>query len=212
MRSMPLRSIPYVLALGLLSAGCAQESQPSSFYLLSYSSPGTGDASELTMREGIDLGIGPVDLPPYLDRPQIVTRGTGNSLQLDEFERWGGRLNENFTTVLAEVLSSELATDRISVYPWTGPARIRYQVIVHVTAFETDVDGRSVLDARWSIVDHRRQEVLAMARSKLRDELAAGDVSSEEGADYDAVAAAMSRNVAALGRDIAAEIKSLAAE
>lgn len=211
MESSPLRSAAAALLLAVLTAGCAGQSQPSSFYLLSYPSGPEAGGRTTSMREGLGLGIGPVTLPQYLDRPQIVVRSRDNSLNLEEFDRWGGRLEDNFATVLAEVLSAELETDRVSVYPWSRPEQVEYQIIVTATAFETDADGQSVLDARWSIVDSRRQNVLAMARSTLREAVAATGDPAEPGADYDATAAAMSRNVASLGREIAGRLRALAA-
>ena len=206
MRRMPLRSLALALLLGALATGCAGQSQPSTFYVLSYESPSAGES---TMREGLGVGVGPVELPQYLDRSQIVTRSSENQLNIEEFDRWGGRLRENFTTVLSEVLSAELGTDRVSIHPWNMPSQVEIQVIVNVTAFESDASGQSALDARWMIVDSRRQEVLAVARSSLREAIASDAEAAEGAADYDAVAAAMSRNVAALGSEIAAQIKTL---
>ena len=203
------RSIAATLVVAWLGTGCAGQSQPSDFYVLTYAEDPAGEAAAMTMREGIGVGVGPIELPQYLDRSQIVVRGGGNSLELEEFKRWGGRLKDNFTTVLAETLSSELSTDRVSIFPTSAPARLEYQVIVNVTAFETTRDGQSILDARWSVVDARRQDVVAMARSSLRQDVDAGSAPLDSDVDFDAVAAAMSRNVAALGRDIAAQIKSL---
>ena len=211
MRRMPLGALVAALALGVLVAGCAGESQPSRFYVLSYPTELAGTESATTMRDGLGLGIGPVKLPQYLDRSQIVRRSDGNSLTLDEFDRWGGRLQDNFVTVLAEVLSDKLETDRVSVYPWSRPEEVDYQVIVNVTAFEIDSTGMSVLDARWTIVDSRRQSVLSMARTSLREAVAKDGASPDQGVDYDAAAAAMSRNIAELGDVIAAEVRGLAA-
>ena len=210
MRRMPLAALAVALALGALVAGCARESQPSRFYVLSYSSGPAGTQNATTMRDGLGLGIGPVELPQYLDRPQIVRRSDANSLTLEEFERWGGRLQENFVTVLAEVLSDKLQTDRVSVYPWSRPEEVEYQVIVNVTAFEIDEADTSILDARWTIVDSRRQNVLSMARSSLRSPVERAGGPLDQGVDYDAAAAAMSRNIAELGNVIAAEIQALA--
>ena len=203
------RSIAATLVVAWLGTGCAGKSQPSDFYVLTYAEAPADEAAGTTMREGVSVGVGPIDLPQYLDRSQIVMRSGDNRLELEEFKRWGGRLKDNFTTVLAETLSSELSTDRVSVFPARTPVPVEYQVVVNVTAFETTMDGQSILNARWSVVDARRQNALVMARSSLRQDLAAGSDALDEDVDYDAVAAAMSRNIAALGRDIAAQIKSL---
>jgi uncharacterized protein len=210
MRRLSVRALLPLIAVAALAAGCAQQSQPSTFYVLSY--PQTAGQSGLTttMRQGLAVGVGPVELPQYLDRPQIVTRTTDNQLRIEEFDRWGGRLKENFSTVLAEVLSAELETDRITAHPWASAAPIEFQVIVNVITFDTDTAGLSRLDARWSIVNVRRQEVLATARSAFRQQVAESPdpESPLESVDYDAIAVAMSRNVADLAQEIARQIRS----
>lgn len=73
----------------LLAGGCA--SKPARFYTLNpvvpASSPGpTWDTALLGPPSNI--GIISVELPDYLDRPQIVTRNPNNELKLAEFDRW----------------------------------------------------------------------------------------------------------------------------
>lgn len=208
MSRISVSSILPLIAVVALAASCAQQSQPSTFYVLSYPHNPGGSGSTTTMREGIAVGVGPVELPQYLDRPQIVTRTSDNQLEIEEFDRWGGRLRENFSTVLAEVLSAELESDLITAHPWASATRIEFQVVVNVLSFDTDTAGRSNLEARWSIVDVRRQDVLITARSTLRQQVAATPGSPLESVDHDAIAAAMSRNVADLGREIARHIQS----
>lgn len=59
MNGTPLKSMTAAFLLALLAAGCAGESQPSRFYVLSYpSSDGSGEATT-TKRAGLGLGIGP---------------------------------------------------------------------------------------------------------------------------------------------------------
>lgn len=197
-----------LIAIVALIASCAQQSQPSTFYVLSYPHNPGGSGSTTTMREGIAVGVGPVELPQYLDRPQIVTRTSDNQLAIEEFDRWGGRLRENFATVLAEVLSAELETDLITAHPWASATRVEFQVIVNVLTFDTDTAGRSKLEARWSIVDTQRQDVLITARSTLRQQVVGASGSAVDSLDHDAIAAAMSRNVTELGREIARHIQS----
>jgi len=62
--------------------------------------------------------VGPVELPEYLDRPQIMTCESRNELQFAEFDRWAGSLEKAFSRVLAVNLSILLSTDRVAVYPW----------------------------------------------------------------------------------------------
>ena len=208
LRSLAASVLAFAL---LLVAGCGK-TEPSRFYVLSYGHDQDGGAASTTAREGVGIGVGPVELPQYLDRPHVVTRSSDNKLELAEFDQWGGNLEDNFGHVLAENLSFELSTDRVSVYPWKASALIEYQVTVQVTAFEVDGEGDCQLDVRWSIVDQEARQVLVMARSSYREKVGPEGGGPEGITGYEAVAAAMSRNVADLGRDIAAKIKSLSGQ
>jgi uncharacterized lipoprotein YmbA len=193
--------------------GCTN-SPPTRFYVLSTM---TGQAAAIPGK-GTALGIGPVTLPEYLNRPQIVTRVSGNQLALAEFDQWGGDLNDNITRALAANLSNLLETDRVSLYPWQDGSPIDYQVTIDVVHFEQDVDGSSLLAVFWSVVDPRSGKVKLMQRSDYRDTGDAaqpgttGDTDtsrSSETRPYDAIVAAMSRNLESLSRDIANAIIGL---
>jgi uncharacterized lipoprotein YmbA len=202
--------------LGLLApAGCAN-TPPTRFYVLS----AIDDAPAAVSGKGIAVGIGPVTLSQYLDRPQIVTRIGGNQMEFAEFDQWGGDLDDNVTRVVAANLSNLLKTDRVSLYPWTNEAPIDEQVTIDMVNFEQDADGTSLLTAYWSILDPRKAEVKLMRRSTYRDGGDAGQpTSGSAGASqkggphpYDAIVAAMNRNLEALSRDIADAITSLKAK
>ncbi|MDH5298187.1 MAG: PqiC family protein, partial [Desulfobulbaceae bacterium] len=107
---------PLLLSV-LLLAGCVPRTDPVSYYQLSAleaerSGTATADSDKLV------IGIGPVGLPEYLDRPQIVTRLTPNRLHLAHNHRWAEPLGQNIARVLGENLSPLLGTDRILLPPW----------------------------------------------------------------------------------------------
>ncbi len=193
----------FLFALALLVlAGCAGSSKPSRFYMLS-TIPEEGVASARGA-EGRDiaLGIGPVTLPPYLDRPQIVTRATTNQLEMGEFDRWGEPLNANFSRVLAENLAFLLGTDRIAMHPWQRWVPIDYQVIVRVLRFDRAANGDIVLRTMWGIV-HPDEQKFALTSKKDFSE----PVGSTE--DYEDMVAAQSRVLDKLSREIARDILDL---
>jgi len=115
------------------------------------------------------MGVGPITLPKYFDRPQIVTRVEGNSLNQADLDQWGGDLNDNITRVLATNLSDLLATERVSLYPWSDRVPIDYQVSLDITRFERDVDGSVALDVFWSMIAPKDGTVPVMQRSDYRD-------------------------------------------
>jgi uncharacterized lipoprotein YmbA len=149
----------------------------------------------------IAVGVGPIELPEYLDRPEIVTRASPNALYLAQFDQWAEPLETNFTRVLAENLYSLLCADPIAVFPWGGSARIDYQVVVDVVQFDGEVGGDASLSARWSIFGMNGDEALATGKSSFTEPAGAQD--------YEALVAAKSRAIGDLSRQIARALKNV---
>jgi uncharacterized protein len=215
MRTRSALLLGLVISMPLALAACASD-KPTRLYKLS----ATAEKPLTAATHGIAIGVGPITLPKYLDRPQLVTGVSSNQLAQANFDQWGGELNDNMTRVLASNLSDLLGTDRVSLYPWKDQAPIQYQVTLDVTQFEQDADGKTVLSAFWSIVNPNNGNVLEMRRSTYREAGAPtpasaatangpAGASSSSSDPYDAVAAAMSRDLQALSRDIAAAIAGL---
>jgi len=202
---MPLRPIRLLFfPLLLVSLAACGESKPVHLYVLTAVAEKTGTP----LAPGIPIVVGPITLPKYLDRPQIVARIATNSLDQSEFEQWGGDLNDNVTRVLAANLSALLGTDRVLIYP--PKAAAEYQVTVDVTKFEQDVDGSVVLSAFWSIVNANTDKIVLRVRSNYNGGTVASVAGGSAGRQaYDAVVAAMSHDLEALSRDIAAAITKL---
>ncbi|HTI88434.1 MAG TPA: PqiC family protein [Alphaproteobacteria bacterium] len=133
-------------ALVLALAGCAGQSTPSRYYVLSATGADTDRRPE-----GPAISVGPVTLAKYLDRPQIVTRPTPNQLDVAEFDRWGGRLEDNVAQVLAEDLGRRLGTARVTTFPPEPIGRTDARVGVTIAQFERVASGDVVLDARWRL-------------------------------------------------------------
>lgn len=201
MRRFILRLAAVTLGAPLMILGGCASTQPSKFYLLT-SLPDAGTSKPVAAAErGVAIGIGPIELPPYLDRPQIVTRASENQLDLSEFNRWAEPLRDNVARVLAENLSILLSTDRAAAFPWQGSTPIDYQVTVEVIRFEGNAAGQTSLIARWSLFGTGGKEVLLTRKSDHSVPAA--------GRDYEAMVSAMSRALADFSREIAAAIKEV---
>src|SRR5882724_6278263 len=141
-----------IMALALLMlgvVGCAGSVDPTRFYVLA---PGGGAAdaprAAATQRE-LRVGIRSVELPRYLERPQIVTRASANRLELAEFHQWGAPLRQTVPAVLAENLSRLLPSEQVQVSPWGRAFAPDAQVLVEVSRLEGPLGGETVLAARW---------------------------------------------------------------
>ena len=105
------RPVMLGLLAGVLLAACASP-RTSQFYTL-----GTDMAAPAAASSALVLALGPINLPEYLDRPQLVTRVGGNRLEVDEFNRWGGALDEEISRALADRIGARLGTRQIYHYP-----------------------------------------------------------------------------------------------
>jgi uncharacterized lipoprotein YmbA len=142
-----------------------------------------------------------VTLPPYLDRPQIVTRASRAQLHLAELDQWAASLQDTVARVLAENLSLLMPTVWVVLHPWSRTTVIDRQVLLEVTRFDRTMGGEAVLVARWSLLGAVGQE---LARRKAHFSAPAG------GPDYEATVTAMGRTLEALSHDIAATVQDLA--
>ena len=140
-------------------------------------------------------------MPPYLDRPQIVTRTSRARLTLADFEQWAAPLPDTIPRVLAENLSLLIPTERVILHPWSRTIDPDYQVAVEVLQFDRGPGSQVVLAARWSLLDRDGKE-LVLRTSRIS--LAAG------GADYEATVTTMGRALEVLAQDIATTLRGMA--
>ena len=192
-----------LFTLGLvmvLLAGCAS-SPPSKFYQLSPLQNRTAFTRDASLEKIVTIAVGPIRIPDYLDRPQIVTRAGRNELRLSEFDRWAGSLENDVTRVLVEDISILLPTERFSAVPWTPylesqvPASYRVEVLVE--RFDGWLGDSVLLKAQWAVFA-RNRSMLLKRESLIRERI--------NGGSYDALVDAMSAALEKLSGDISGGI------
>lgn len=162
MRIENLRNLGILFfALGLVMVSCspfgAGTQRQTQYYVLSSLQSEAVSVQPLADLSGIGIGVGPIRMPLYLDRSDIVTRGSSNQVEIAEFAQWAGPLPENFSRVLAENLSVLLSTDRVGIFPFVRREMVDFYVTVYVTRFDGEPGDGAHLRARWSILDNRRK-------------------------------------------------------
>jgi uncharacterized protein len=178
MRSLILLSI-------LLFASCAD---PKSFYVLSAEGPPPSGG-------GMGVGVGPVSLAGYIDRPNLVFQETGNRMAVAESHRWAGDLEENIARVTANNLGRQLGTGNVRVYPWGNDGELRYQVSLDIRHLHGTDNGEAVIDAAWRVYSLPDRRMIVSKSWAGTEEMTADG--------YDAMAAAESRLLARLAAEIA---------
>ncbi len=179
--------------LGITLCGCGISPKPD-FYLLHQAA-----SSRLTgLERGIAIGIGPVNVAPYLDRPQIVTRTGNHRLQMSEFHRWSEPLKSGISTVLAINLSNKLQSNRVYLLPRQNRTiPLDYRIIIDIVRFDGQLAGTAQLAARWTLYGKDEQAILTKVS------LISADV---QGKTYEQLVAAENRTLQKLSAEIAAAI------
>ena len=190
-----LRVSVLLVAFAVGLSACAGKSATSQFYVLS-SLP----QPSLSAAEGTVIGVFPVSMPDYLDRPQIVTRVSENELKLDEFSRWAEPLKDSFTRTLVQNLSTLLNTAKVVKTTESISSLMSLQVGVEVMQFDGTLGGDVVLIVKWGLFEADGKKLLLGKRSSFKEPTGA--------ATYEALVAAESRAVAALSREIADAIRN----
>ena len=153
--------IMIIVMLAIFMTGCGR-SENSKFYLLSANH---GDVKRSVLKK-VNIGLGPVKLANYLDRPQIVTSTNGSEVNLSEFHRWAEPLSDNITRVLTENLKNLLPIRYVYQYPWRQSANFSYQLQINIIRFEATAAGACILVATWQILN-RTGKILLSKKTKL---------------------------------------------
>ena len=200
-KAIPCRIlISGITIMTLLLAGCAT-SPPAKFYIL------TPVVAQRTSEKVVEtdryttFGIGPVEIPEYLDRPEIVTRAEQNQLILSEFNLWGGVLKADINRVLLENISALLAGDGISIITWKAAIVDVHKVPLLISRFDGSLNDSIVLKATWAVLEKEGKAFEFFRESDITIPV--------KGTSYSSVVAAMSEALGELSKEIAAGIKSV---
>ena len=147
-RRAGIPGLTVLTALALLFLAACGTSEPSRLYTLSALPDRGGEPAGV---EGPAVGVGPVTLPQYLDRPQIVQRSGPNRLETSEFDRWAEPLSDTVPRVLAENIGRLLQSKKVYVLPRRRRLPLDLTVEVDFSQFEPLADGAAALAARWHI-------------------------------------------------------------
>ena len=189
---------PCLVALaGLLAAGCGT-SQPARFYLLD-DTPSSPPAESTD--NGVILLVGPVNIPPHLERSPIARSTPGTEIVYEDYHRWAEGLGAGIMRVLRAELAAQIPEAVVVPFAWVRSAPYQYRIPVNVLEFSGHPGREARLSAQWAFTSERGRKTL-LARSST--------FSIEPEADgYDALVAAQSELVKRLGREIATALREL---
>lgn len=187
------RIVSIVLLFGVVALGMGCASRPAKFYTLSP----TAEPGAAT--ENLSVAVGPVYLPPVVDRPQMVSV-TGSEVKIDEYNRWASPLQSEMARVVAENLARSLGAQMVTVYPQSNSAGAMYRVMIDVMRFDSNPGKNVSLDCVWT-VRGAKEKGARSGRTTVSEAVSDGSVP--------AVVAAQSRAMGRLSGEVARAIRGL---
>ena len=178
------------LVVALSSCGTTPNSN---YYVLQ------SDATAGSTDSTLSLGVGPIEIPEYLNRHTIVFSRLNNQLSLASFERWAEPLDSGIERVVRLNLASLLNTQNVQTYPWGSSEKPEYAVQISVLRFDASSNGAELI-AEWRLHRPNSEKTILRQISRLQDDQQRKPMTAED------VAPAYSRLLLQLSEVIAAAI------
>lgn len=175
----------FLIAL-LVASGCSFFSKSKSTIYSLDPIPGTA-----TARKGTPVAIDSVELPPGLDRREIVVRKANQQLDVRPNELWPANLQPLVLNALAFDLASRLPEGMVVLPGQSRPAAAPRGIDIAFQELTAGPENRVTLDAHWTLAGTPHHERIAI------------DIPSLDSA---AVATGTSQALAALADRIAAGV------
>ncbi|MDD3087938.1 MAG: PqiC family protein [Candidatus Omnitrophica bacterium] len=153
------------------------------------------------MKSGAVVGIGPIKIPEYLNRPQIATVNKNRMITFAQFDRWGEPLDLSILRVLSENLASSMTGVDIEMYPWNMLMPVRLQVVLDVVQIDVELEKDLIFVVRWSVLDLKNKSLVLSKRTVLKEPV--------KPSNYSGVAAALSSVLGRLGNEIIQELSQV---
>ena len=171
MRSLARIAVTFSL-IGLLAA-CGS-SPPSNHYVLTARGPATPPQLEEP-----SLGIGPINIPEYLNRSGMVYNRQGNRVQVSNTERWAEPLEDGLKRVLSINLAGLVGTQNVRFFPWSQRRHPDYGIKVNLLMLDAG-DEEAKLVAEWLVYRPATGETVVRRITQIKEPLPSGEVSPSQ--------------------------------
>ncbi|QFU74917.1 membrane integrity-associated transporter subunit PqiC [Halioglobus maricola] len=130
-----------ILGCAILLLG-ACTTTPSNHYLLDTRVDTIPDASSPS------LGVGPVEMPAYLRREQLVYSMGGSEVEIDNTERWAEPLEGAIGRVVSLNMAGLLQTNSVQTYPYHQQRAPDFGVKLNIRKLDAEPTGATLI-AEW---------------------------------------------------------------
>ena len=194
-----------IIALAFVLGGCiAMSNSPTPRFYALQAMDENYAGEKFNIPSSVIIGIGPVKVPEYQNRPQIVTQDANNMVTFAQFDRWGEPLDFALLRLISENLSAILPGATLVTSPWHLDIPVKYQVIMDVVRLESRLDKNLSFSVQWSVIDLENKKMMFTKRSEFSNPI--------EPHDYSGLAKALSLECASLSGEIAKSLSLLATQ
>jgi len=158
-------------------------------------------AEKLEIAPDIIIEVGPIGVPDYQDRPQIVTKNTNGTLSFAQLDRWGEPLDSALARIISENLAVMLPAASFQVFPCNFAIPLDYQVIANIVQLDSQFRKDMVVTVQWSVINAKSRKMVLTKRSQFSEPI--------NPPNYFGIAQALSSTCAALSREMAGELSKL---
>ena len=188
--------------LSLVLSGCiSMSTSPTPRFYVLQAVDGNQVSKQMNIASGVLIGVGPLKIPEYQDRPQMVTLDKEKMIKFAQFDRWGESLGLGMGRLIREDLTAMLPAAQLTSYPWNPSLSVKYQVTIEIVQLDSELDKDLLLVVQWLIIDPKNAKTLMIKRSEFRQPIAPQN--------YAGLATTLSAACASLSSEIAASLATL---
>lgn len=156
------------LLLVTLAAGCGFLSRPkNTFYSLTTIPPSTPATPAAPAAAGTPIGIEAIELPPGLDRRDLVIRGADHKVEVRGTHQWTASLEEMVLHTLAFDLANRLPEGTVVLPGQAKPSGVMRSISVVFEELAPGQDQVFVLDARWTMGELTKHERITVPMTSM---------------------------------------------
>ena len=163
-----------IVIAALLLGGCSfLKKTPNTFYSLEALPPAT---TTVAAAAATPIGIEAVELPPGIDRRELVVRKADRTFEMHGNQQWSGPLEDMVIHTLAFDLAKRLPEGAVVLPGQIKPAAMR-PIVVVFEDLAANHNNEFVLDARWILGGVSRHERIVVPLASTKGEAIARGMS-----------------------------------
>lgn len=158
-----MKKLCSLVLLALVSACMSFGSTPPSrFFSLQ-----TISAEQIISKSKASIGVEEVNIPEYLDKPQIVTVGDNMvELKISEQNRWSEPLSAMMQRTIANDMAGLLPNAVVKGRNMSNE-RFDYAVFIEVDKFDGALNGKAQLNAWWYILKKGSSDIVLRQKAEF---------------------------------------------